>query len=313
MGDMVREGETFDRLLLIGHGSPYEEGNQQYLQLASQVADYLGVEVQPCFLELVEPSIEAGIQRCVDEGARRVAVLPLFLGPAGHQKSDVPVMLAQARERYPGVEFRYGTPIGAQYQLVRVLEDRAAEMLPHSTLDVSQAETALLLVGRGSRDPDSNSELFKLTRMLWEGHDYGWVEAAFQSVTPPNVVQGIERCVRLGARRVVALPHLLFTGFVHNDIKQQAQTAQAQHPEVDILVGDPLFPHAGLIEAVAQRYRDIAEGTATMTCDLCKYRHRMTGFEQEHGKSQTAHHHHGHHEHEHHHHDHEHGHHHHDH
>jgi sirohydrochlorin cobaltochelatase len=46
---------------------------------------------------------------------------------------------------------------------------------------------------------------------------------------------------------------------------------------------------------VAQRYYDIVAGTATMTCDVCKYRHRMTGFEHDHGKPQETHHHgHGH-------------------
>jgi sirohydrochlorin cobaltochelatase len=306
------ETEPFDRVLLIGHGSPHADGNTEYLQFAHDLGAHLSVTVQPCFLELAEPSIMEGIHLCIAEGARRIAVLPLFLGPAGHQKNDVPVLLTQAREQYPDAEFRYGTPIGAQYQLVRVLEQRAADALTRTTSNAEEQETALLLAGRGSSDPDSNSEVFKLARLLYERHGYGWVEAAFQTVTPPNIMQGIERCVRLGARRVVVLPYLLFTGFVRHDIEQQAQAAQAAHPELEILVGAHLFPHDGLIEAVAQRYQDIAAGTAAMTCDLCKYRHRMTGFERDHGKPQMTHRHrhgHGHHEHEHdhsHHHDHEH-------
>jgi sirohydrochlorin cobaltochelatase len=302
------DSQPFDRVLLIGHGSPHADGNAEYLQLAHDLGAHLGVTVQPCFLELAEPSISEGIRLCVEAGAQRVAVLPLFLGPAGHQKNDVPVLLAEAREQYPGVDFRYGTPIGAQYQLVRVLEERAAEALARSTADIAEHDTALLLAARGSSDPDSNSEVFKLARMLYEGRGYGWVEAAFQMVTPPSIEQGIERCLRLGARRVVLLPYLLFTGHVRRDIEQRAQAVQAAHPDVEILVGGHLFAHAGLTEAIAQRYHDIVEGTAAMTCDLCKYRHRMTGFERAHGKPQETHHHghgHGHH---HHHHDHGHGH-----
>jgi sirohydrochlorin cobaltochelatase len=37
----------------------------------------------------------------------------------------------------------------------------------------------------------------------------------------------------------------------------------------------------------------VLEGTATMTCDLCKYRHQFIGFEHEHGLPQTSDHHHG--------------------
>lgn len=290
--------QPFDRLLLIGHGSPYEAGNAQYRQFAQALGDYLGITVQPCFLELAEPSIEAGIRLCVETGARRVAVLPLFLGPAGHQKNDVPVILAHARQHYPGVEFRYGTPIGTQYHLVQVLEERALEAVQQSSLDISPGEAALLLVGRGSRDPDSNAEVCKLARLLYEGRDYAFVEVAYQTVTPPDVPRGIARCVRLGARRVVVLPYLLFTGFVQEDIRKRTQAAQVDYPDVELLVGTPLFPHTGLLAAVAQRYHDLVEGTATMTCDLCKYRHRMTGFEEDYGRPQVAHdhdHHHDHH------------------
>ncbi len=310
------ETKPFDRLLLVGHGSPHAAGNAEYIQFSGDLAAQLDLPIQPCFLELAEPSIEEGIRQCIAAGAQHIAVLPLFLGPAGHQKNDVAVLVAQARERYPQVNFAYGTPIGAQYQLLRVLEARAAAAIAGSASTVAPGETALLLAARGSSDPDSNSEVCKLARMLYEGRDYGWVEAAFQKVARPNIEQGIERCVRLGARRVVVLPYLLFTGFVRQDIERQAQAAQATHPDVAILVGAHLFPHDGLIEAVAQRYHDIAAGTAALTCDLCKYRHRMTGFEHDHGKPQTTHHHHHDHGHGHGHHDdhdHGHGHHHHDH
>lgn len=297
---MISTDSTFhaDTVLLIGHGSPDPEGNAEYHQFAQVVAERLAMPVQPCFLELAEPSIIEGIRAGVEAGARRIVALPLFLGPARHQKNDVPAILNAARERWPQVELRYGTPIGAQYPVVGTLAERAANVRNGSTQAIPDSATALLVVARGSRDPDSNGEVFKLARLLWEGRGYGWVEAAFQSVTPPNVVQGIERCVRLGARRVIVLPYVLFTGFVRNDITAQAQTAQANHPDVEILVTEHLGRHPGVIEAVAQRYRDVAEGTATMTCDVCIYRHRVTGFEQKHGLPLVAHDHH-HHDHDH--------------
>jgi sirohydrochlorin cobaltochelatase len=299
----THHSRPLERLLLIGHGSPRPEGNAEFLQFAQQLGAHLAVPVQPCFLELAEPSIEEGIRLCAQAGARHIAVLPLLLGPAGHQKNDIPVILNHARAHYPDVRLYYGTHIGAQYQLVEALEQRAAAAVAQSTSGIAKGDTALLLAARGSRDPDSNSEVYKLARLLWEGRDYGWCEVAFQSVTPPNVEQGIERCIRLGARRVVLLPYLLFTGFVRNDIEKKAQAMAGRYPEVEILVAEHLGQHPGVIAAVAQRYRDLAEGTATMTCDVCKYRHRFTGFEDEYAQPQTSHHHHEHehgHEHEHH-------------
>lgn len=299
---------AFDRLLLIGHGSPHPEGNAEYLHFAELLASHLDMAVQPCFLECAAPSIAEGMRQCAEAGAGRVAVLPLFLGAAGHYKNDVPVLLAQARQQWPAVEFRYGTPIGAQYHLVSTLAERATAARDSA---IAAAETALIVAARGSSDPASNAEVCKMARLLWEGRDYARVEVAFQSVTRPDVGTAIEQCARLGARQVVVLPYLLFTGFVHHDIEQQAQRAQQRLPQLMVRVAEHLGSHAGVLEAVAQRYDDIATGTATMTCDVCKYRHRMAGFEDDYGLPQRAHHHdHGHHHHDHgHHHHHHHGHH----
>jgi sirohydrochlorin cobaltochelatase len=282
-----------DVVLLIGHGSQDPQSTAEYHQFARKLAEHLGVRVQPCFLEFADPPISAGIEACVATGARRVVALPLFLGPAGHQKNDVPALLNWARAQWPAVRFDYGTPLGAQYPIVAALARRAAETLAREAGTATNSETALLVVGRGSRDPDSNSEVQKIARLLWEGRDYGWVEAAFFSLTYPDVTQGIERCARLGARRVVVLPYLLFTGRIADRIGEQARAAQAHYPNVEILVGAHLGDDDGVHEAVTQRYQEVLAGSASMTCDLCKYRRRMTGFEDEHGLPQLSDHHHG--------------------
>lgn len=278
-----------DTLLLIGHGSPDAAGNAEYLQFVALLADYLGIDVQPGFMECAEPSVPTTIERCVAAGITELTVVPLFLGAAGHQKRDVPELLDTARAAYPWLTVRYGTPLGTQYTLIDTLAERAVTALARSKTQITNRETALLVVGRGSRDPDSNSEMFKIARLLWEGRTYGWVEVAFQSVTPPDVVQGIRRCVQFGARRVVVLPYLLFTGFVLQDIAAQAARAVQHYPDSEILVAGHLFQaqsttthapsqeslltaNAGLLAAVARRYRDIIQGTVAMNCDLCHYR-----------------------------------------
>lgn len=288
--DQISTGEA---LLLIGHGSRDEEGIVEYNQFAEALAERLHLPVYPCFLEFADPPIVEGIRACVEAGTQRIIALPLFLGPAGHQKNDVPAILNWAKTEWPRVQFKYGTPLGAQPQIISVLARRAAEAVATSPRDIAPAETALLIVGRGSRDPDSNSEVYKIARLLWEGRAYGWVETAFYSLTPPNISTGIERCVRLGAKRVVVLPYLLFTGAICLRTGEQARTAQIRYPQVEILVAQHLSLHPEVIEAVVYRYEEVIAGTATMTCDLCKYRHRLAGFEAEHGLPQTSDHHHG--------------------
>ena len=41
------------------------------------------------------------------------------------------------------------------------------------------SETLLVVVGRGSSDPDANSNVAKVTRMLVEGFGFGWGETVY--------------------------------------------------------------------------------------------------------------------------------------
>lgn len=298
-----------DALLLIGHGSQDAEAIVEYEQFAKNLSGHLNLPVYPCFLEFANPPIVEGIRACVQAGARRVVALPLFLGPAGHQKNDVPTILNWAKQQWPEIDFTYGTPLGPQPQIINVLAQRAQEAMAQSVADIPPAETALVLVGRGSRDPDSNSDVFKIARMVWEGRPYGWVESAFYALTQPDIETVIERCVKLGARRIISLPFLLFTGLIRQRLDAKVLTTQKRYPAVEILTAEHLGQHHDIMEAVLYRYRQALEGSAAMTCDLCKYRHQFTGFEAEFGLPQTSDHHHGlrgvdhhhHHEHTHHH------------
>ena len=282
-----------DAVLLIGHGSRDPEAIAEYNQFADLLADHLKLPVHACFLEFADPPIVEGIRACVESDAKHVVALPLFLGPAGHQKNDVPAIINWAKGEWPQINFKYGTPLGAQPQIIDVLSKRADEAIERSSRDIPASQTALILVGRGSRDPDSNSDVAKAARMLWEGRDYGWVETAFYSLAQPNIETVIDRCVKLGARRIITLPYLLFTGIIRKRLDESALAMQATYPDIEIMAAEHLSSHPGIVEAVLYRYEQTLDGTAAMTCDLCKYRHQFTGFEDEYGMPQTSDHHHG--------------------
>ena len=113
-----------DTLLLIGHGSRDEAAIVEYQQFADALATSLGVPVKACFLEFADPPIVEGLRACVDQGAKHIVALPLFLGAAGHQKNDVPAIINWARQEWSDVQIQYGTPIGAHYVLSEVLAER---------------------------------------------------------------------------------------------------------------------------------------------------------------------------------------------
>lgn len=275
-------------LLLAGHGTRDEAGAEAFRSFVRDVAARLpGTPVAGGFIELSPPPLGEAVSDLVDRGVRRFAAVPLMLVSAGHAKGDIPAALARERLRHPGIDYAYGRPLGPDPALLSVLERRLDEALDGA----DRAETTVLLVGRGSTDPDANSEVFKAARLLWEGRGYRGVETAFVSLAVPDVPAGLERCRALGARRVVVLPYFLFTGILPDRVRRQTEEWAADRPELDVRSADVIGPTEELARLVLARHREAVEGDIRMNCDSCVYRIAMPGFADKVGAPQQPHHH----------------------
>jgi sirohydrochlorin cobaltochelatase len=273
-------------LLVIGHGTKSETGCAQFAELVERVqARTTYADVAGGFLELAPPPIQDAVRRLVEAGHRSIDVVPLVLVAAGHSKGDIPAALARERLRHPGLEFRYGRPLGPHPDLLAVAEARLAAVVPRE----QWAETAVVLVGRGATDPDANAEVAKTARLLQEGRGIGTVETAFISLATPSVPQGLERAVQLGFSRVVVLPWFLFAGVLPDRITAQARSWAEQHPGVQVLQAGLIGPGDELAGVVLERWAEIGGGDLRMNCDTCAYRVALPGFEDKVGAAQTPH------------------------
>lgn len=303
-------------ILIVGHGSRVPEAIAQFKAFTEALAAHLEQPVSTCFLELAEPDLATGLTEAAQQvgAAGDVVVLPLFLGPASHQKNDVAYAVQWARRTFPEINFFYGTHLGPHAKLVELLDLQIQQALAAAADSLPAEETAVLVVARGSSDPDSNSDVAKISRLLFEKRAYQSVEYAYQAVTRPRIEEGLHRCQALGARQVVVAPFILFTGRVDQALQRVSQQVD-QASALRVLQADHLGLHPLLLEVAAQRLEEASTGEAGMTCDLCKYRFSMAGYEDQVGQPQDSHHLHGgadhdHHHHHHHDHDHEHDHHH---
>jgi sirohydrochlorin cobaltochelatase len=275
-------------LLLVGHGTRDEAGAEAFRDFVRQLGERNpGLPVGGGFIELSPPPLADSVAELVAAGARRFAAVPLVLVSAGHAKGDIPAALAREERRHPGTSYAYGRPLGPHPGLLAVLDRRLEERV---TL-AERADTTVLLVGRGSTDPDANAEVCKVARLLWEGRGYAGVETAFVSLAAPDVPSGLDRCARLGAKRVVVLPYFLFTGILPDRVRQQADGWAAAHPEVEVRQADVIGPEPELAELVMERYRETLKGDLRMNCDTCMYRIKLPGFEERVGSPQQPHHH----------------------
>jgi cobalt/nickel transport system ATP-binding protein len=264
-------------LLVVGHGTRDADGLAEFHELAAHVRQAAGdLPVETGFIELAEPLVDAALDRLVARGPREVVSVPLVLLAAGHLKNDGPATLARARERHPGVRFQMGRDLGIDPAVLAVAEDRIRAVLPAGH---DPATTAVVLVGRGSSDPDACGDLYKVARLLADGRGLGMVEPAFAGVAQPDVPAALERCRRLGATTIVVAPFLLFTGVLVPRLYRQAAAWAEQHPGLDVRGAAHLGPDRRLARLVVERYREAVHGDVRMNCDLCTYRVRLPGYE----------------------------------
>ncbi|MFE5404908.1 sirohydrochlorin chelatase [Streptomyces sp. NPDC056580] len=288
-------------LLIAGHGTRDEAGAEAFRDFVRELGRrHPELPVAGGFIELSPPPLGEAVADLVDRGVRRFAAVPLMLVSAGHAKGDIPAALNREKERHPGISYTYGRPLGPHPALLDVLQRRLEEALAGTSAE--RSDVTVLLVGRGSTDPDANAEVHKAARLLWEGRGYAGVETAFVSLAAPDVPSGLDRCVRLGARRIVVLPYFLFTGILPDRVRRQTEEWAAARPELEVRSADVIGPEPELLDLVMERYAEAVKGDLRMNCDSCVYRIALPGFEDKVGLPQQPHfhpdddgHHHGHH------------------
>jgi sirohydrochlorin cobaltochelatase len=283
------------------------------------------IELSAPSVSEVVPRLAGG--RLANGGPAELVAVPLVLSAAGHGKGDIPAALAREQVRHPGLRYRYGRPLGPHPVLLDVLEARidaalawpaqgagargieaqGAEAPGIEARDIEapgigardlaaggtdmRAGTHVVLVGRGSTDPDGNAEVAKVARLLWEGRGYADVALSFISLTGPSVPAALDRARRLGAERIVVAPYFLFAGVLPDRVAAQAGEFAEQHREIDVRVAGLIGACDELAGLVLERYAEALHGDIRMNCDTCAYRIAMPGFADKVGQAQTPHHH----------------------
>ncbi len=264
-------------LVLIGHGSRDPRAAEEFHALLDMVrvaaVDQL---VGGGFLELADPPIDEAVDALVADGATDIVAVPYVLFGAGHLKDDGPAVLDRARRRHPHVQFRLARDLGVHPAVLDVAEARVRD----SQGEPKPAETtAVVVIGRGSTDPDACADQVKLVRLLGDGRALGTVEPAFQAMTAPSLDQALERCRLLGATDITVLPLFLFAGVLVERIGEKAETWAIHHPDVVVTMAAHLGIDQRLAALVVERQREAREGDVRMNCDVCAYRVRLPGFE----------------------------------
>jgi sirohydrochlorin cobaltochelatase len=278
---------------IAGHGSRDKDGIEEFLTLSSKFKEREPKRIVECgFLEFAKPTIDEAIEKCVQDGIKNIVVIPGVLMAAGHAKNDMPSEVIAVSRKYPSVNITYGRSLDVHPKVLRVCENRIKTAENDSKLNYTRSDTLLMTVGRGSSDPDANSNIAKISRMLWEGMGFGWSETSFIGVTQPLLPEALEKTMKMGFKRVIIFPFFLFTGVLIKRIYSIADEFQEKYPEIEFLKAPYLNYDDLIIDVFMERAREIPFGLQNMNCQMCKYREQVVGFEDQVGEPQAGHHHH---------------------
>lgn len=280
-------------IMICGHGSRDDGAVAEFEKLALGIRRRSnGIPVEYGFLEFATPVIKDGLAALVNQGVTDVLAVPGMLFAAGHAKNDIPSVLNTWSAENDAIDIRYGRELAIDPKMLKAAADRIQEALDSAIDDVPVEETMLVVIGRGASDPDANSNVAKVMRMLWEGFGFGWGETAYSGVTFPLIEPGLEHAAKLGYRRIVVFPYFLFTGVLMRRIYDYTDVVAERNPDIEFIKAPYLNDHPMVIETFMERIDEIQRGENNMNCQLCKYREQVLGFEMEVGLAQESHHHH---------------------
>lgn len=262
-----------DTILLVGHGSREQSGNDEIMAFAEQWRKRQPTwKIEVCFIEFSEITMQEGMRRAA-QTAQRVMVVPLILNAAGHVKMDIPQAMDSARLQFPAVQFSYAPHLTACDAILDILRRRLQGAM--QALDMPDpTSTGVVLLGRGSSDRQANGDMAKMARWLLEQTDHELVDLAFTGITYPRLEKVVLRQRLLGMQQVVVLPYYLFNGTLVERITRQVENLKAQYPSVRFAVTPYFGFEAEIFGLLEQRVDALRRGTpaALMPCDGCKLR-----------------------------------------
>jgi sirohydrochlorin ferrochelatase len=119
---------------------------------------------------------------------------------------------------------------------------------------------ALLIVDRGSREPDVRHELEQVCRLTKLRAGYDHVDFSFLEVLPPFIAEGINQCMAAGASFITVMPYFLYPGIKLKDtVKQSAMIGRDKN--LKLVITRPLSYHPKMVQLIIDRINELKKNS----------------------------------------------------
>lgn len=121
-GDVAR-----DVLILAAHGSRDREWSVPLERLVASIERDVECAVRLAYVQFAAPTLAEVATQAIASGARRIAVLPLFMTAHGHVERDVRPVVEALRSAHPDAKLELLPPVGEHALFRRALVEIARE------------------------------------------------------------------------------------------------------------------------------------------------------------------------------------------
>lgn len=208
-----------------------------------------------CFLEVLPPFINDAMEKCLGLGLDTLTVVPYFLYPGKKIKAAVRDVMSYQKDTKTRLLV---TKSMAMHPIMeRLVDNRIQAALREGGRHAIRADTDVLVIGHGSKDPNAQMSLNYLVGRLRT--KYRNVDRCFLEIEQPDIYAGIKSCQANDPGVLVVVFYFLHEGaHVKRDINQDLLPALersslrdvcvTRHIGTDDLVVDLILERAGAVE-----------------------------------------------------------------
>lgn len=210
-------------LLIIDRGSKMKEVKDELQETCNMIKDKTEYDyVDYCFLEVVPPFIDEGINRCIIRGADSITIVPYFLYPGMKLKDAVKRSASIIHNQNRRMVIT--KPLSYQPIISEIVLNHIKTLITQKGVNVDE-NLCLLLIGHGSSDKRAREAFLFTVQSLKSVYEN--VKFCFLELEPPNIEEGFKQCIDLKPDKIIVIPYFLHKGIhIQKDILVDLEKAQ---------------------------------------------------------------------------------------
>lgn len=246
-------------LLLIDRGSREPEAKEELVQLCNIIRDESEYAyVDHCFLEVIPPFIEEGINKCISNNVDSITVMPYFLYPGMKLKDSVKKTVRLCYSR--NIKVVITKPLSYHTTLESLIRDRIRSAREKNNVLLSNDNCDILVIGHGSSDRSARTAFIHTVNKLKP--DFRSVTFCFLELDEPRIANGIDKIISTNPSTMIIVPYFLHKGaHIKNDVVKEINSALENYnlENIQVHVTEHFGVDQKLVELILERAKEAEE------------------------------------------------------